>query len=202
MGKRKAQEYLKQVSDRETEILLEILRRCLGVEGDVVELGCYRGDTSLLFERVVEEWNRGGERKKLWIYDSFEGLPDKSAEDESVAGTQFQAGELAVTKREVVERFKRAGLRVPVVKKGFFEELGSDDLPERICFGFLDGDLYGSIRTSLRLCAPRVAKGGVLVVHDYNNPELPGVTKAVDEFLRGRTGVELKVRESLAILRF
>jgi len=188
-----------QVSDKETEILLGLLEGCLELPGDAVELGCYRGDTSLLFERLLE---RMDSKKRLWIYDSFEGLPEKTAEDMSVAGEQFQAGELLVTKREVVERFKKAGLRMPIVKKGFFEDLDKEkDLPGEIGFGFLDGDLYGSIKTSLRLCAPKMVTGGILVVHDYNNPELPGVSRAVEEFLRGHPKAKLEIRESLAILR-
>lgn len=200
--KRQSADNLQQVSDRETEILLGLAKSSLIFDGDMVELGCYRGDTSLLLERLLEQEEA---RKKLWIYDSFEGLPAKSAEDWSTAGEQFQEGALLVSKREVMERFKRAGLRVPVVRKGFFEDLDAGrDLPGQICFGFLDGDLYSSIKTSLRLCVPKVVKGGVLVVHDYNNAELPGVTRAVEEFLRTEVGqgAELVVRESLAILKF
>ena len=98
-------------------------------------------------------------------------------------GENFRAGELMVTKREVKERFLRAGLPVPVIVKGWFSELAPSDLPEKIAFAFLDGDFYESIRDSLKLVLPRMVEGGVLVVHDYDNPALPGVKKAVDEVL-------------------
>ena len=211
----------RQVSIKETEILLRLLTECLELEGDVVELGCYRGDTSVHLERQLESWRKRqgeftgarsqdldggtefGREKELWVYDSFEGLPEKSIEDSSAAGEQFQAGELYVTKREVMERFRRAGLKMPKVKKAFFENLDNNDLPKRICFGFLDGDLYNSIKISLKLCAPKVVSGGILVVHDYNNPELPGVSWAVEEFLKANhSSIKLEVRESLAIMRF
>ena len=97
----------------------------------------------------------------------------------------FQKGELAVGKREVKERFLRAGLPVPVIKKAWFNKLTEADLPFKIAFAFLDGDLYESIKDSLRLVGPRMSEGGVIMVHDYNNPALPGVGKAVDEWLRG-----------------
>ena len=97
-------------------------------------------------------------------------------------GVDFRAGELFVTKREVKERFLRAGLPVPVIKKGWFSELREEDVPERIAFAFLDGDFYESIRDSLRLVGPRMSEGGVIVVHDYTNPALPGVRKAVEEW--------------------
>lgn len=184
-----------QVSEGETERILKLAKECLVVEGDFVEMGCYKGDTSLLLAEVLR---RGTIRtdaevlpveniveksaKKLWIYDSFEGLPEKSAQDESVLGEEFKGGELYVTKREVKERFLRAGLPVPVIKKGWFHELTEADMPELIAFAFLDGDFYESIRDSLRLVVGRMAKGGVIVVHDYSNPALPGVKKAVDEW--------------------
>ncbi|MBR2543961.1 class I SAM-dependent methyltransferase [Candidatus Saccharibacteria bacterium] len=195
-----------QVSENETKRILELARGCLGVEGDFVEMGCYKGDTSLLLaellvknsvgngvdksrksgEKVVEKDCGGLLRKRLWIYDSFEGLPEKNSADESVLGADFKEGELFVTKREVKERFLRAGLPVPVIKKAWFCDLGAEDLPEKIAFAFLDGDFYESIRDSLKLVGPKMSKDGVIIVHDYTNPALPGVKKAVDEWAKGR----------------
>ncbi|MBP5674834.1 hypothetical protein J6W91_00705, partial [Candidatus Saccharibacteria bacterium] len=104
--------------------------------------------------------------------------------------------------REVVERFKRAGLRVPIIKKGFFEKLSPEvDLPGEISFAFLDGDLYQSIKTSLKLVFPKLADDGLVLVHDYNNPQLPGSAKAVDEFLKIHPEFKLQVYETLAILK-
>lgn len=167
-----------QVSGEETERIMELAREALLVEGDFVEMGCYKGDTSLLLAEVIRD-----SEKKLFIYDSFEGLPEKSEFDKSVLGENFKAGELFVTKREVKERFLRAGLPVPVIKKAWFSELTEGDLPSAIAFAFLDGDFYESIRDSLRLVLPRMVSGGILVVHDYTNSALPGVKKAVDEVL-------------------
>ncbi len=189
--------YLQQVSDQESEILLGLAQQSLVFDGNLVELGCYRGDTSLLLAKMLV---REKSAKKLWIYDSFEGLPEKTTFDNSVAGEAFQAGELYVSKREVVERFKRAGLPLPVIRKGFFENLADSDLPEKICFAFLDGDLYESIKTSLRLVESRMSDGGVIIIHDYNNPELPGSTRAVDEWLLAHKNKRLTVRETLAII--
>lgn len=194
-----------QVSREETVRILGLARQALEVEGDFVEMGCYKGDTSLLLAevlrdfnvgvvekfvgnlgksggKVVEKGSSGGVGKRLWIYDSFEGLPEKNSMDESVLGVDFKKGELTVTKREVKERFLRAGLPVPVIKKAWFWDLSGGDLPERIALAFLDGDFYESIRDSLRLVAPRMSENGVMIVHDYTNPALPGVRRAVDEW--------------------
>lgn len=177
-----------QVNEKDTETIMRLAKDALKVEGDFVEFGCYKGDTSLMLAELLVENSVDKDMKKLWIYDSFEGLPEKGEVDRSVLGEDFKSGELFVTKREVKERFLRAGLPVPVIKKGWFSELTDVDLPELIAFAFLDGDFYESIRDSLRLVVPRMNPGGFLVVHDYKNPALPGVRKAVDEWSRVRGG--------------
>lgn len=179
-----------QVSEKETERILELARECLKIPGDFVELGCYKGDTSLLLAETLQRDART--EKRLWIYDSFEGLPEKSLADESVLGESFRSGELLISKREVKKRFLRAGLPVPIIKKAWFSDLTNEDLPEEIAFAFLDGDFYESIRDSLRLVAPKMNKQGILVVHDYNNPALPGVARAVGEWKRD-SNYEFKV---------
>lgn len=189
---------LPQVSSQETQEILSLLQRVLdnNVEGDVVELGCYKGDTSILFQKILK-----GTQKTLYLYDSFAGLPEKTPEDSSTAGDAFQGGELYVSKREVIEKFKKQNLALPKIKKAFFSDLDpSKDLPEKIAFAFLDGDLYSSIKTSLALVVPKLSKQGIIVVHDYNNPELPGSSRAVDEFLSANSNFRLKNRYSLAIL--
>lgn len=170
-----------QVSEAETEKIVEIARECLVLPGDFVEMGCYKGDTSLLIAETL--W---GSTRLLYIYDSFEGLPEKSVEDESALGVDFKAGELLVTKREVKLRFLRAGLPVPVIKKAWFADLKASDMPDKIAFAFLDGDFYESIRDSLKMVMSLMTDGGVIVVHDYTNPALPGVARAVDEYVRGK----------------
>ena len=171
-----------QVSEKETIQILELAHKALGVAGDFVEMGCYKGDTSLLLAEVL----RDQPEKKLWIYDSFEGLPEKNKFDQSVLGENFKEGELFVTKREVKQRFLKSGLPVPVIKKGWFTDLTDVDLPMKIAFAFLDGDFYESIKDSLKLVGSKMADGGIIVVHDYTNVALPGVKKAVDEWRLGR----------------
>ena len=181
-----------QVSAKETEYILETAKKCLAVSGDFVELGCYKGDTSLLLADLLKD-----SLKQLWIYDSFEGLPEKTDFDESPLGENFKEGELLVTKREVKERFLRSGLKLPVIKKGWFSDFSKSDLPEEIAFCFLDGDFYESIRDGLLLVEDILAPEASLIVHDYNNPALPGVKKAVDAWIGTR---RLHVLESCAII--
>ena len=212
----KNQDYMQQVTARETEILLQELTKTLthNIPGDVVEFGCYKADTSVLYQKLLESMGHGGSilsenqanqtsQKILWLYDSFEGLPAKTREDNSAAGDAFQAGELLVTKREVIEKFKKMGLKLPKIKKAFFDDLDIIyDIPEKISYAFLDGDLYQSIKTSLHLVTDKMSQGGVIIVHDYNNPELPGSARAVDEWLKAHQAkvASFRVAETLAII--
>lgn len=204
-----------QVTSRETAEILRQAELALGVEGDFVELGCYKGYTSVLLGQLLQkhpepQLPQSAESassqpmvvgvRKLWIYDSFAGLPDKTAPDASGAGANFKGGELFVTKREVVDRIKKHGLKNVIVKKAWFDQLEAKDLPSQIAFAFCDGDLYASIKTSLQLVLPRLSQGGIIVVHDYNNSELPGSARAVDEFLRQHPDFKIQVRHRLAIL--
>lgn len=223
-----------QVTPSETAEILRLAKQCLQLDGDFVELGCYRGDTSVLLGKLltkptescgkpVKNSNKSVDNlckkpkepvenkvqnpvdkpveKRLWIYDSFAGLPAKTTEDNSGAGQNFQAGELFVTKREVIDKIRKNGLRNIIIKKAWFDDLTARDLPQKIAFAFLDGDLYGSIKTSLKLVVPRLEPQGTIVVHDYNNPELPGSSRAVDEFLRTHQEYRLAVRHTLAIIQ-
>ena len=183
-----------QVSETETDKIIELAKHNLVVEGDYVEFGCYRGDTSLLLAEVLKSSN-----KRLWIYDSFEGLPEKTISDSSELGLNFVGGALKVTKREVKERFLRAGLPVPIIKKAWFSELKESDLPKEVSFAFLDGDFYESIKDSLRLIDSRMNQNGIIVVHDYNNPALPGVAKAVDEWVKNKS-FKMQKHESMLII--
>ena len=212
----KNQDYMQQVTARETEILLQELTKTLknNVPGDVVEFGCYKADTSVLYQKLLESMGYGvpiqsenqanqTSQKILWLYDSFEGLPAKTSEDNSAAGDAFQAGELLVTKREVIEKFKKMGLKLPKIKKAFFDDLDIIyDIPEKISYAFLDGDLYQSIKTSLHLVTEKMSPGGIIIVHDYNNPELPGSARAVDEWLKDHQPkvASFRVAETLAII--
>ena len=48
------------------------------IDGDIVELGCFMGQTSILISQVLKYYNSN---KKFYVYDSFEGLPERSYYD-------------------------------------------------------------------------------------------------------------------------
>jgi O-methyltransferase len=111
------------------------------------------------------------------VYDSFSGVPDIGKED---AGTTLKRGSCAASVEEFLDTTR--GFQ-PVVHRGWFKDTLPAQLPPAVCFGFLDGDLYQSIATSLQYVCPRLVQHGVVLVHDYTRDWLPGVRRACHEFL-------------------
>lgn len=187
-----------QVERNELLALLEEFMRVIrNSDGAVVEFGCYVGTTSLYIRRILDMLNQHNE---FYVYDSFEGLPDKRSEDISPLGIQFVAGALQVTKKQFIREFHRAGLKLPVIHKGWFGNLSAEHVPDNISFAFLDGDYYESVITPLKLIKSKLTKNAVIVVDDYGNQALPGAAKAVDEWSKSN-GYQIRVIHSLAIIR-
>lgn len=187
-----------QIESDELKVILSELKAVIesGVYGSVLELGCYEGTTSLFIRRVLDQTDK---TRDFQVYDSFAGLPPKTAEDNSPLGEQFSAGQLKTSREQLRTNFKKAGLAIPVVHKAWFVHLTDDDLPGSVAFAFLDGDFYESIKTSLELVGPRLSIGGKILIDDYQSEALPGVRRAVDEWLAAKP-LSLRVEQSLAVI--
>lgn len=153
-----------------------------GVPGDVVELGCHRGRTSVLLRMVIDHY---APERRLLVYDSFQGMPAPGPHDK-----YLHEGQYAVTPESVAESFRRWDVAPPEIVAGWFADTLPDRLPERIAFAYLDSDFEDSVRTSLEHVYPRVASKGIICIDDYSDPNenhrawkhLPGVKRACDAF--------------------
>lgn len=188
-----------QVDAKELRVLLRELEKVLrgGTTGNIVEFGCYVGTTSLFIRRLLDAYHFAGE---FHVYDSFAGLPEKTSIDNSAAGEQFKAGELLAPRKTFVYNFKKAGLKLPIIHKGWFADFTPKDVPENIIFAFFDGDFYESIADSFRVCAGKFHEKVTVIVDDYTNEALPGAARAVDEWLRRNQQFVLRTEASLAII--
>lgn len=179
-------------------VLTELVKNLQTTRGAILEFGCYIGTTSMYIRRVMDMLKINSE---FHVYDSFEGLPEKTPADESPLGEQFKAGELAVSKKAFIHEFQKAHLKLPIIHKGWFDELTPDDVPDDIAFVFLDGDYYESIKVPLQLITPKLKPGAAIVVDDYGNQALPGARKAVDEWCRAHRKTVREVK-SLAVIYY
>lgn len=190
-----------QISLSELRIILKEFAKNLDekVLGDVVEFGCYKGETSEFFFEILRDEKS---QKNLWLYDSFEGLPQKTREDFSIIGVDFKKGELFAAKAKIEEKFAKIGAKNVRIVKGFFAEIADRKVPNEICFAFFDGDFYASIRDSFAKCEKKFASKATIIVDDYSNEKLPGAKKAVDEWCEKNAKKIESFREekSLAII--
>jgi O-methyltransferase len=111
-----------------------------------------------------------------------------------IDGIAYHQGQLKTTEDVLRYNFKRYNLPIREIHRGCFKDTLPDGLPGKICFAYLDGDLYESILVSLEHVYPKLAKGAVCLIDDYNDPsinplgwnKLPGVKKACDEYLSNK----------------
>lgn len=156
------------------------------VAGDIVECGCWRGHSAYIIARILQ--NRSEERL-FFIFDSFEGgLSDKTDEDK-----KLQANIDAEIVREEKASFYSTTEEVGKNLSEFsFISLHKGWIPEpfpvvsdrKFSFVHLDLDLYQPIKDCLEFFYPRMTKGGIIVVDDYGTTGWPGVTSAVDQFIK------------------
>ncbi len=152
------------------------------IPGDVVECGTARGGSAGLMGLALRRW---GAARRLWVMDTFEGLPPPSADDPDYDIAKQFVGECLGTLEEVLGLFQRLGIadRTTCIK-GLFQDTVPNAPMERIAVLHLDGDWYESVKVCLDHLYDRVAPGGVIQIDDYGH--WAGGRKATDEFLRDR----------------
>lgn len=167
------------ISREQIRVLLSVLDSILqkNIPGDVVEFGCYVGESSKYLRMMLDYYRSD---KNLYVYDSFEGLPPLSKYEEN---TGWRAGTLKTSEDILLSNFYNNGLRPPIVTKAWFKDIPDSNMPDRISFAFLDGDFYDSIYDSLKQVYSRLSRGSVVLFHDYERPDLPGVKAAILDFI-------------------
>ena len=152
-------------------ILLRLLRSTAAVEGEVWELGVYRGGSALLIRNEL-----AGAGGRLRLFDTFAGMPETDpARDFHVAG-DFADTSLAEVQALVgTDAFIdwRPGL-IPITLRGLE--------PVRLRFVHIDLDIYAPIVATLGFAWPRLTPGAIMLFDDYGFRSCPGARAAVDEF--------------------
>jgi O-methyltransferase len=170
------------INEEQVYTLVKVLLDGLdsNLDGDVVELGCYVGESSKYLMKTLQQTNS---QKKLYVYDSFEGLPDLSKWEEN---TGWKPRSLKSSEEILINNFEKNNIPLPIIHKNWFKDIPEDSLPDKISFAFLDGDFYDSIYDSLQKIFDRVVDGGYICFHDYGRNDLPGVKAAIEDFFYER----------------
>jgi len=158
----------------------DVIKR--GIPGDVIETGVWRGGASIFMRAVLRAY--GDRTRKVWVADSFQGLPDSSGKyDADTSNQTWAAGDLAVSASEVRANFARYGLLDDQVQfiEGFFQDTLAEAPIEQLAVARLDGDLYESTIVALEALYPKLSVGGYLIIDDYF---LENCRHAVEDFRR------------------
>lgn len=178
------------ISREQVRYILGILDSLLNqnIPGDIVEFGCYVGESSKYLRMMLDHHLSD---KKLYVYDSFEGLPPLSKHEQN---TGWKPGTLKTSEDILLNNFYINGLKAPIITKGWFKDIPENKIPEKICLAFLDGDFYDSIYDSLNKVYSKISKGGCILFHDYERSDLPGVKIAINDFLQ-KNNIDYRVYE-------
>ncbi len=172
------------------ELALET--ECAGRPGSFVECGVWRGGCA-----AVMAMASAGSGRRIWLFDSFQGMPAATDEDGDEArqlsnrfdGSLTPVGSNVATLEEVRSYiFGRIKLdpRDVTIRPGWFQETLPAARSEvgPIAILRLDGDWYESTLCCLRHLYDQLIEGGYLIVDDYGH--FPGCRKAVEKFFKER----------------
>jgi hypothetical protein len=180
-------------------VRLDNVERCMkdvlakGVPGDFIETGVWRGGTTIFMRALLKA--HGVENRRVWVADSFQGLPEPDAEKfpnearahaSKAMTTEFK--HLAVSRADVEANFGRFGLFDEQVRilEGWFKDTLPTAPIERLSIMRLDGDYYESTMDALTGLYDKLSPGGYVLVDDYGEDAWTYCAKAVDEFRRER----------------
>jgi O-methyltransferase len=151
-----------------------------GLEGDFVELGVFRGHTTMF---VAEYLEFASLAKRWWLYDTFEGIPDDQVDPgwESVNRGAYGG---TFSFEEVRDRF--AAFPNITVTKGRVPEVFEEVCPERISFMHIDLNNSTAEVGALNALYERITPGGVIVFDDFGWQAAHAQQKAELEWFRSR----------------
>jgi len=143
------------------------------LNGAVAELGVYKGK----FARYINQYFPD---RQLYLFDTFEGFSNSDIKTEQKHN--FSTGSQDFSNTSIQEVLNRMPLpQKCVIKKGFFPET-AEGLDENFVFVSIDADLFDPIYNGLKYFYPRLSKGGLIFIHDYNNDQYKGSKQAVTKF--------------------
>ncbi|HET7434485.1 MAG TPA: TylF/MycF/NovP-related O-methyltransferase [Thermoanaerobaculia bacterium] len=176
------------VGPANTSIIFDLLAQAVKLDGDLAECGVWEGATLVPTALYLRQHRIG---KRIHGFDSFVGFDASIAKDLELGGAEDptkRVGGFSNTSLALVQsKLRRFGVQdVVTLYDGFFKETLPRAADQTFCFVHLDCDIYESYKTTLEFFYPRMVRGGVILLDEYDDPPWPGCNLAVDEFLAGK----------------
>lgn len=175
----------------------ELFKKILDIPGSIVELGIFRGASFFTWSNLLETFLPCDRSRKVYGFDSFEGLkPDqfedaKDGERDGRDGKENWAYKTESSPlRQLVELHNEDNLLPGVERCVLVEGDVFDTVPDfikanpglRIALLYFDMDLYKPTRFCLEQFYPLVSPGGIVCFDEYALVPWEGETKAVEEY--------------------
>lgn len=167
----------------------ELYKKIIGLPGDVIELGVFKGGSLIQFS-TFRELLENEKSRKIIGFDMFGEFPNAHNE----ADKQFRKEWVKNTNNEyltIEELYKSLEHKkignveliqgdITITLKKYIEKH-----PElRLSMLHIDTDIYEPAKIGLELLYDRVVPGGVIIFDDYGT--VAGETLAVDEFFKDK----------------
>jgi len=148
-----------------------------GVDGNIAELGVFRGDFAKYLNRLFPD-------RKLYLFDTFEGFDSEeqryeieqsyTKEEGFIGNRDFKntSIELVLSKMDMPQNC--------IIKKGRFPETIPEH-EEKYALVSIDCDLYLPVLAGIKYFYPLLSEGGYMMIHDYNSVDFLGIKEAVKE---------------------
>ena len=174
----------------------------LGIEGDIVELGVWKGGATMV---MMLAQLKSEHIREFWLFDTFQGLPPPTKDDDErsrkiykqvLSGTAYgrqrsglvSEGKWNYGPKSIVKNVLRSTgfdmSRVHLIEGKVEETLRNVTLPSKIAILRLDTDWYASTKIELEVLWDLLVPGGLLYIDDYCS--WGGARKATNEFFTKR----------------
>ncbi len=163
------------------------------IHGDIVECGVWKGGNMVIVAEILKKYKVF---RKLWLYDTYEGMTKPSKFDLSKRSgralhkfSETKIGQNSsnwclASIEEVKKNLNKTRYPKKLINyvKGPVEKTLNERIPKKISLLRLDTDWYSSTKEELRFLYPRLVKNGVIIIDDYGHWE--GCRKACDEYFK------------------
>lgn len=164
---------------------LRLVSRFKGVNGCIVECGVWRGGMSAGIAEVMPD-------RKVFLFDSFEGLPPAQEIDgnDAMEWQKNKEGAYYFDNCKAEMHFAERAMNMAKADATFFKGWFNETLPvahldQEIAVLRIDADWYESTWDCLNFLYPKIVKGGLIILDDYYTWD--GCSKAVHDYLSKNT---------------
>jgi len=169
----------------------EIYKKILELPGDIIECGVYKAASAIRWA-TFRELCESKRSRRLVCFDAYGDFPTSSVRgtDDQLFTEAFTAdGGSGLSLDEVKSIFahKKLDENTLFIKGDVRASIPAwleKNTHARFSLVHLDMDVYEPTSSALTDLWPRIVRGGIVVIDDYNT--VGGATRAIDEFLRDK----------------